>query len=184
MKNLFFILLAFTLCIGCSSGETDKNIQINESEDLVFNKRKKAINDFFNGYEASFNSAIAGDTSLAPKTVVESFADFFVESNPKGVICGQNDAGFQAKITEGFNFYRSIGGNSMHILSRNIDKIDNTHSMVKVKWEYTAIKKDNSEAKIEFTNIYFLNSLNDSPKIFAYIAGDEQRALKEKGFTF
>jgi hypothetical protein len=41
-------------------------------------------------------------------------------------------------------------------------------------------KRDGSEELIELDVIYFFQIIGEKPKIFAYITGDEQGALREK----
>jgi hypothetical protein len=53
--------------------------------------------------------------------------------------------------------------------------------MVKVQWRSFYNKRDGSEELIEFDVIYFVQTLNEKPKIFAYIMGDEQGVLSERG---
>jgi hypothetical protein len=52
--------------------------------------------------------------------------------------------------------------------------------MVKVYWRYSYLK-DNNPGTVDFNTFYFVNTSNGEIKIFAYIAGDEQKALREKG---
>lgn len=170
------------LLFACNTGETDKKIDIHESEELELNTKKKKIHDFFNAYEANFNRALAGDTSGVRQSIAASFASCFVETSPSGVNCGQNDEFFLTKISQGFAFYKNIGSRSMKITSKNIDKLDNYHSLVKVKWHYTA-KKNNKELGIDFEIFYLLRSTDDKVQIVAYITGDEQKALRENGLT-
>jgi hypothetical protein len=138
------------------------------------------INYFFEQYERRFNDALQG----APpdiEAVTQSFADCFVEASPVGIICGKNDEQFRMKIPQGYEFYKKIGIVSMNILSKQIDFLDDFHVMVKVQWNSIFTKKDNSKSNIEFQVIYFLQVKDDNHKIFSYITGDEQKALKDHG---
>jgi hypothetical protein len=69
----------------------------------------------------------------------------------------------------------------MKIASLSITLLDDYHSMVKVHWNSFYEKKDSSKEQIDFDVIYFLRTDNESIKVFAYIAGDEQKALRERG---
>jgi hypothetical protein len=53
--------------------------------------------------------------------------------------------------------------------------------MAKVHWQAIYNKKDKSKESIEFDVIYFVQTVNDQLKIFAYITGDEQGVLRERG---
>lgn len=141
---------------------------------------KKNIDDLFSAYEMNFNNALAGNTANVNDIIKASFADCVVGSNPMGVMCGKNDDAFVKKIGEGFAFYKKIGSTSMHIISKEITNIDELHNMVKVTWRYTALK-NSQEITIDFHVVYLLRTEKNGPKIFAYITGDEQKALKEKG---
>jgi hypothetical protein len=52
--------------------------------------------------------------------------------------------------------------------------------MVKVHWEAFYRKKDSSGELIDFDVIYLVQMIGDSPKIFGYITGDEQKVYKER----
>lgn len=143
-------------------------------------KKKKNVEDFFNDYELHFNNAMSGKQSDLEDQIRKSFADCFIESSPLGVNCGKNDDEFRKKIRQGFDFYKKIGSTGMNILSKDITVLDDLHAMAKIYWRYS-YSKDNKLGTIDFHIIYFLTMLNNEIKIFSYIAGDEQKALKEKG---
>lgn len=140
---------------------------------------KENIESFFNDYAARFNEAVAGKETDASETA-RCFADYFVESSPAGVIGGKNDDSFKEKIPEGYAHYKDIGITAMNILSKEISIIDEFHAMAKIHWQSVYRKKDGKEGVIEFDVTYFLNT-KDGVKIFAYVTGDEQAALKEHG---
>ena len=143
-------------------------------------KNTKNIEDFFSAYETNFNAGLSGENQETQMAISSSFTECFIESSPLGVMCGKNGEEFIANINRGFQFYRTIGSLSMKIISREITPINDLHDMVKVNWRYS-FKKEDNEDFIDFENTYFLKTLNNQTKIFAYIAGDEQKALKEKG---
>ena len=80
-------------------------------------------------------------------------------------------------------FYRKIGTQSMNITDRQITQLDEFHWMVKVHWKAEYLTRAEKRETIEFDVIYFVQILNDdeTPKIFAYITGDEQRVMREHG---
>ena len=55
--------------------------------------------------------------------------------------------------------------------------------MIKVQWKSNFAKTDGSEGSIEFENIYFTQTKENQHKVFAWITGDEQAALKEHGLV-
>lgn len=71
----------------------------------------------------------------------------------------------------------------MDIVSKEITALDEFHTMVKVHWKANFTKADNSKASIEFDNIYFVQTKENQHKVFAWITGNEQAALKEYGLV-
>lgn len=142
--------------------------------------RSQQLNQFFDQYAARFNEAIrTGKTDIEATT--NAFAHCFVEASPLGVNCGKNDEQFRTAIPQGYAFYKSVGITAMNILSKEISLLDEFHAMVKVHWESVFTRKDKTSGSIEFDVFYFVQSLNNTHKIFAYITGDEQAALKANG---
>lgn len=140
---------------------------------------KLIIEEFFLNYEKRFNRAIkSGDINV--EEAASAFADYFIESSPRGVICGKNDEKFIEMIPKGFEHYKKIGTTSMKILSMDIQKIDDLHYMVNVHWD-SQYSKNEKNVSIDFTVIYILTIETGKPKIFAYITGDEEKVLKQKG---
>jgi hypothetical protein len=141
---------------------------------------KKNIEEFFGAYETHFNLAVSGMQADINGVIRKSFADCFVESSPLGVICGKNDDEFLNRIQEGFNFYRNIGSKGMKIRSKDVTVLDDFHAITKVQWRYSYLK-DNVSGAIDFDVFYLLRIVNHEVKIFGYISGDEQKALRERG---
>lgn len=142
--------------------------------------RKTQIDDFFHQYAKLLNMALKGDTPDVEVTA-SNFSDCFIEASPLGVHCGKNDEQFRTMIPRGYSFYKSIGITKMNILTKTITLLDDYHSMTKIHWESGFVRTDNSTGSIEFDVIYFIQTREKKHKIFAYITGDEQAALKENG---
>lgn len=138
------------------------------------------IEQFFDAYEKRFAEGLAGN-AVAEETAA-AFADFFVEASPNGIIGGKNDQEFRERVPEGYNFYRSIGITKMEIRQLDITELNELHYMVEVYWE-SFYEKDGQPGSIEFSVIYLLQNLNGTLKVFAYITGDEQAVLKERGLV-
>ena len=134
---------------------------------------------FFKYYEDRVNKALSGSVDV--EGTANAFADFFIEANPFGVQCGKNDEQFRAQIPKGLEYYKSIGTVSMKVEDLTTTRLDEFHAMVSVHWKALYNKKDGNEEIIEFDVIYFLQTINQQLKIFAYITGDEQGVLKERG---
>lgn len=140
------------------------------------------INEFFAQYEARVNRALGDAPEVDDaKATVEAFSDCFIAANPRGVSCGKNDEQFRLQILQGFEFYRSIGTKSMTISCLAVTALDEFHVQARVSWQAEYIKKDGSGERIDFDVIYMLQTIGERPKIFAFITGDEEGALRERG---
>ncbi len=102
-------------------------------------------------------------------------------SSPAGIHGGKNDDSFRAQIPIGYGFYRSMGTRSMDITSLELTQLDEYHWMAKAHWDSRYAKEQGGEERIEFDVIYFLQAIEESVEIFAYVTGDEEKALREKG---
>lgn len=138
------------------------------------------INHFFKLYETRFNDSLKGDEPDIEGTA-NAFTECFIEASPAGVICSQNDRKFRKALPKGYEFYKRIGILSMNIVSKEMTLLNELHAIVKVHWKSTYQKKDNTPGTIAFDVFYLLHLQHDQPKIFAYITGDEQQALREHG---
>ena len=141
------------------------------------------LKDFFARYEERLNAALAEKPVVDVEATAAAFADCFIEASPLGVSCGKNDDELRAVIPKGYEFYRSIGTKSMNVLSLEATQLDEYHWMAKIHWEALYVKKDGSDLKLEFDVIYFLQALGGALKIFAFIAGDEQKLYREHGLV-
>lgn len=140
------------------------------------------IENFFNRYEARVNDALSGADPDIDETV-NSFASEFIEASPAGVISAKNDKKFRKAISQGWNFYKEVGIRAMDILSTQITILDNLHAIVKVHWNSTFVRKNKTHGDVAFDVFYLLQKTGDDLRIFAYITGDEQQALKDEGLV-
>lgn len=140
---------------------------------------KEEIIKFFDRYESQFNAALAETTDDASE-VANSFAQYFIEASPAGILAGTNDDKYRKMIPKGWAAYRRMGVTSMNIIHREITLLDDLHAMVKIDWRCLYSKNDD-QGNIDFVVYYLLHQSEDELKIFAYITGDEQKALKEHG---
>ena len=139
------------------------------------------IREFFAQYETRVNNALGEKPVIDAVATAEAFSDCFIAANPRGVNCGKNDEQFQSQILQGFEFYRSIGTKSMKISGLTMTVLDEFHVQARVFWRAFYIKRDGTTERIDFDVIYLLQTTGDRPKIFAYITGDEEGALRESG---
>lgn len=140
----------------------------------------EAIKGFFRDYCDRFNRGLAGDNTVIEGTAA-SFTDHFLSASPLGVSCGRNNPEFREALQTGYGWYQSIGIKSMQIISVDVTPLDHLHTMAKVRWKSAYVNKAGEEGNIEFVNIYLLQTINHSPKIFAYITPDEQSDLRNAG---
>jgi hypothetical protein len=144
---------------------------------------KQTLDAFFEQYAARINRALGISPVVDVDASTAAFAESFVEASPKGIVGGKNDEEFRQAISQGLGFYRSIGTKSMTIKRKTINRLDDYHWMVKVHWLACYRKQDSSETFIEFDVIYLLQMLDECPKIFAYITGDEEKVHQEHGLV-
>lgn len=182
MRLHFLICLAILSLIACKPSDEHQTVEAKTVNKVAESAKKKIITDFFSSYELSFNRGIAEGAASVKDMISNSFTDCFIESIPSGVMCVKNDNEFMQMVSKGFLFYQGIGSKSMQILSTDITDLDDIHAMAKVKWRYTALK-NNNEVVIDFENTYFLRIDNGSARVFGYVAGDEQKVLKERGLV-
>jgi len=141
---------------------------------------EQQLHSFFEDYETRFNDVLQGKP-LNEEATVSAFASCFVEASPVGVICGQNDKKFRESLGKGYERYKKVGTRLMKIRSKNITRLNELHSMVAVQWHSEYEKKDGEKVEIDFEVIYLLQWQKDAWKVFAYVTGDEQQAMKDKG---
>ena len=143
-------------------------------------ERKASLEAFFDAYQKRFADALEGKKPDVDG-VVNSFAESFIESSPAGIMAGKNDAKFKEMIPKGYEFYKSIGATGITVKSREITLLDDLHSMVKIGWKSDYEKKDGEPVTIEFDTFYMISEKDDTLKIFAYVTGDEEKAIKDHG---
>lgn len=140
------------------------------------------INEFFDGYCDMYNEGIKkylSDSDL--ERVAALYSDCFIAASPAGVSCGTNDEKLKKVMAQGYAFYRDIGIVRMDIVSKEITILDDFHAMTKLRFKASFKNKRGVAGNVEFDNIYFTQSKDSRHKVFGYITGDEQQALKEAG---
>jgi hypothetical protein len=142
---------------------------------------EETLKDFFARYAERMNEALTDGAKLDPSEIASAFATSFIEASPAGINCCRNDARYLEQIPKGFDFYRSLGTISMDLVSVNVTELDDLHSMAKVHWDSQYESRNGEDVRIEFDVYYFVQFVGGQPKIFAYITGDENLALKKHG---
>jgi hypothetical protein len=142
---------------------------------------EQSIREFFEAYARRFNDSLRAGGRVDVQGVVDSFAPHFVESGPVGVQGASNGLLFRWMVPRGFARYRRIGTKRMLVRSLEVTELDLMHAMARVGWHSEYTKKSGEAVAIDFEVIYLMRVADGHPKIFAYIAGDEQKALREHG---
>jgi hypothetical protein len=145
---------------------------------------KQRVKQFFQAYEARFMRALQGDNKVEGAVddiegTVNAFAEHFIEASPAGIVVGNNDETFRKMIPRGNDFYRTIGTQLMKIRDIDVTELNEYHVMATVEWDSRYIRKDGKDIAISFEVVYLLQHRDGELKIFAYITGDEQQALRE-----
>jgi len=140
----------------------------------------KSIESFFVQYEERINESLTNNSG-AITSAADSFADCFIEASPKGVRCAINDEEFRENMQRGYAVYKQMGAQSLKIESLEITPLLAGHFLTKLRWRGLFVRKDNKAVSMEFDIFYLVQALDNSVKIFAYVAEDEQTALKELG---
>lgn len=135
---------------------------------------------FFDAYAAAFNRSLGENVDA--EAIMACFADSFIGAGPTGVLCGQNGPKFREVLQGGYKFYKDVGTERMVVRGLDVTTIDPNHHMVIVHWRAHYTRKDGSPVSIDFDVAYLLQTLRgETPKIFAYVAGDEMAALEKHG---
>jgi len=64
-----------------------------------------------------------------------------------------------------------------------LSPIDDQHCLAHVAWTATYARKDRPDLTIDFEVHYFVQKLNEEPKVFGWVSGDEEALLREHGIT-
>lgn len=141
------------------------------------------VRALFDAYAKRADNALRNPPVEDVDGLVGSFADFFVESSPKGVVGGANDDRFRAAIPEGYARYRAVGGRHMTIRGLKVIELDHCHAVADIDWDFAYTNKAGRSGNVTFTNFYFVTTAGGTPKIFAYVTPDEAQAMQEHGLV-
>lgn len=143
--------------------------------------KKSTIKAFFAEYEKRFNASLEGQP-LDVDAMAADFSDYIVGSGPAGVMGGKNDESYREMIRGNEDRYRKIGAKYMKVTNIEVTELDDLHAAAKVYWT-SGYDKKGELVTIDFYVIYLLTFAQQDIKIFAFISGDEEQALKEHGLT-
>lgn len=137
------------------------------------------IRRFFERYESFFEQSLLGDVD--GDQIAALYASEFIAASPGGVMTGKNDESLRLVMAQGYDRYRAIGTKAMRIRDIRLSPIDEFHCVAHVAWTATYAREDLPETSIDFDVHYLLQELDGAPKIFGWIAGDEQALLRKHG---
>lgn len=140
---------------------------------------EKNVRDLFERYEKLFRTALSDQVDM--DQVASSYATAFIAASPVGVSVGRNDEQLKQMMQQGFEYYRRIGTKDMRLRNVRIASIDEHHCLARVAWTAVYDRGGEPDIVIDFEVHYLVQQLEDTPKIFGWVSGDEQAVLKENG---
>ena len=139
-----------------------------------------AVAAFFERYARVFDAALRGDVDL--DATASLYADAFVAATPQGVLAGANDERLRQAMADGYARYREQGLRQMRLLAVATDGIDDMHRLARVDWR-ALYRRDEADVPVEFRVTYLVRIDPDGPRVFGWVAGDEQAALERHGLA-
>lgn len=137
------------------------------------------VRKFFERYENFFNRSLAGE--MDPDEIAALYAAEFIAASPAGVMAGKNDGQFRQAMAQGYARYREIGTKGMRIRGIRLSSMDEHHCVAHVAWTATYARGDRPDTEIDFEVHYLIQKLDGEPKVFGWVAGDEEALLRERG---
>ncbi len=138
-----------------------------------------SVRKFFERYECFFNQSLGGDGDM--NEVAMLYASEFIAASPAGVMAGKNDDQFKQVMAQGYERYRAMGTKEMRIRNVRISPMDDHHCVAHVAWTASYARHAQPDAVIEFDVHYLVQQLDEEPKVFGWVAGDEQALLRNHG---
>ncbi|MGK9054740.1 hypothetical protein [Neorhizobium petrolearium] len=139
------------------------------------------VREFFNDYGRISNDALKDESLVDIDRITAFFAAYFVGSTPQAVFGGANDEKLREVIPQGFARYREVGGRQMLMTGMKVTPLNDLHALAEVGWDFVYVGKAGESGNIRFTNFYFVTLADGQPRIFAYVTGDEEKAMKDHG---
>ena len=139
--------------------------------------KEKRIHEFFKRYQDFFRQGLKNEADM--EQVASSYATAFIAASPAGVMTGQNDGQLKQVMRQGFERYRQLGTKDMTLRGVRINPVDEHHCVAHVAWTATYDRGEAPGVSIDFDVHYLVLQLDDEPKIFGWVSGDEQALLKQ-----
>jgi hypothetical protein len=138
-----------------------------------------SVRRLFERYERLFNRSLAGEVDM--DEVASLYASDFIAASPAGVMSGKNDDQLKQTMMRGYAHYRAIGTKEMRIRNVAISPIDEHHCVAHVAWAATYGRPDVADVAIDFDVHYLVQKLDEEPRVFGWISGDEEALLRKHG---
>lgn len=142
---------------------------------------EKSVNELFQRYQEFFRRGLKNEADM--EQVASSYATAFIAASPAGVSVGQNDEQLKQVMRQGFERYRQMGTKDMILRQVRVDPIDECHCVAHVAWTATYDRSAAPDVSIDFDVHYLVQQLDDGPKIFGWVSGDEQALLRQHGIV-
>ena len=138
-----------------------------------------SIREFFNRYQRFFMEALADNLDTDELSAL--YTSDFIAASPAGVMTGKNDDTLKQAMINGYAHYRAIGTKNMQVRNIRLSRIDDQHAVAHVSWTAVYAKPSQPDISIDFEVHYFLQEIDNKPKVFGWVSGDEQALLRERG---
>jgi hypothetical protein len=142
--------------------------------------KKPAVVKFFGAYCREFNRALTGKADY--EKIAGMYSERFLGAGPQGVMTGKNGWKLRLVMRAAYRHYRKSGMQSIRVKSVDVTPIDDLHAMAKVRWDSTYLVNEKAK-RVEFDVTYLVQAREGRAKVFAFIAGDEEQALRKRGIT-
>ena len=138
-----------------------------------------SVRAFFERYERFFNQSLGGHVDM--DEVSAMYASEFIAASPAGVMAGKNDDTLEQAMTQGYARYRAMGTKEVRVRNLRLSLIDDCHCVAHVAWSATYARNGRPDVVIDFEVHYFIQKLDQEPKVFGWVSGDEQALLRKHG---
>ncbi len=140
-----------------------------------------AVRALFERYERVVRDALAG--RIDPEGTAALYAPEVIAASPAGVRSGRNDETFRQVLAQGYEHYRAIGTREMRIRALRITPIDAHHCLAHVAWRAVYARDGPAETAVDFDVHYLVQVLDGAARVFGWVAGDEEAALRQHGIV-
>ena len=137
------------------------------------------VRALFDRYERVVRDALAG--RIDKEETAALYAAEVIAASPAGVRSGRNDETFRQVLAQGYEHYRAIGTREMRIRALRITPIDAHHCLARVAWRAVYARDDLPETAVDFDVHYLVQVLDGAARVFGWVAGDEEAALRRHG---